>query len=195
MRKPMVLLTGASGTGKTTLAKKLSDKYGIPRMAFYGPDGAELSAARYTALQLIGKPLPYEVPDRELFQRKLVSVMADWIDAHAETGYVSDRADADQWAYTCLHGPDSLRDNPEFFAEAIAREGQFVVLCPMDTFFNLGSDPARKSAIAYHRATEGLIKQYNRYYGSLVVKGADVVRRVVDREYLEDFDHGVTLCR
>ena len=185
MTKPKILLTGASGTGKTTLAKRLCAKYGIPRMVFFGEEGEELSAARYTALQLIGKPLPYEVPDREVFQRKLVQVMGDWIDAHADTGYVSDRADADQWAYSCLHGPDVLRDNPEYFSEAIGRKGQYVVLCPMSTFFKLGDDPARKSAIAYHRATEGLIKLYNSYYVHISHDWASYDRIVTDRLYIE----------
>lgn len=164
--KPKILLSGASGTGKTTVAKFLSEKYNIPRMSFTGPNGEDWSAARYTAWTIIGRPRPYDVPDRVQFQLRLLDIMGEWIDAHHSTGYVSDRGDADQWAYSCLHGPDELRDNPQIFQKAIARPDQTVAICYMDRFFDLGNDDTRKSAHAYHVATEGLIEAYiARYRG------------------------------
>jgi hypothetical protein len=165
--KPKILLSGASGTGKTTVAKYLSEKYDVPRMSFPGPNGEDWSAARYTAWTIIGKPRPYDVPDRSQFQLKLIKVMGDWIDEHKDTGYVSDRGDADQWAYSCLHGPDELRDNPAIFRDAISRSDQTLAVCYMSRFFHLGDDSARKEATAYHRATEALIECYLWHFAGL----------------------------
>lgn len=190
MTKPKILLSGASGTGKTTVAQYLSEKYDVPRMSFTGPNGEDWSAARYTAWTLIGKPRPYEVPDRLQFQLKLIKVMGDWIDAHNDTGYVSDRGDADQWAYSCLHGPDELRDNPEIFYEAIGRAGQHTLFCSMSRFFSLGDDPARKTSHAYHVATESLIRTYLGNYYNVKTEKQDRSQRTWSAQHEESLVGG-----
>lgn len=156
-----IALAGASGTGKTTLARKMSKHFGVP-MLEYDVNGTKLSVARFAALTLFGEPNPYIANDNESrtkFFNLLADLVSEFCDKNYETGYVWDRSPADQWAYAALHGPEEDFHNPETLVQML-RGFDTVLVCPMSRFFNLGNDSVRKTSLDYHSATEALILRF-----------------------------------
>src|SRR5882724_92658 len=91
-----VAIAGASGTGKTTLAEAIADRYGLP----INPVGARLIAASMNLSS------PYDVDKLELraeFQRKLFHGKRYWESQHH--CFVTDRTIFDNLAYCLLHVP------------------------------------------------------------------------------------------
>lgn len=131
---------GASGTGKTTLARWVEKQFGIP----FNPVGSRSVA------KTMGFDNPYDVdlPTEEYpngrraeFQRKLVADKRAWEDAHES--FVVDRTTLDNLAYTMLH--DVYTVDQELMKSVIEGFARYthVVFCPLDVFCHIGDDPHR----------------------------------------------------
>ena len=138
-----IAFAGPSGTGKTTLAAYVADRYGLE----LNPIGARSVA---TNMGFDGKP--YEVIKAgryaELQQRQLREKRA-WEAAHDD--FVADRTTLDVLAYTTMHACETVTE--AYLAAAVdgMRRYDHVVYCPASAFLDVGGDPARKTDPTYHR--------------------------------------------
>ena len=150
-----IAFSGASGTGKSTLAEWVSKTYGIP----INPVGSR------SVSKAMGFETPYDVDmagKRAEFQQRLVCEKIEW--EHAHESFVTDRTTFDNIAYTALHDVHSV-DNVLMSAAVLGAERyQRIVLCPVHLFWDPGVDPARVKSRVYHELFEaltfGLIKQH-----------------------------------
>lgn len=143
-----IAFSGPSGTGKTTLAKYVSEKYGLPM----NPVGAR------SVSQAMGFATPYDVDKagkRAEFQKRLAEEKMAWEDEHAS--FVTDRTTFDNLVYTMLHDVHAV---DESLFEAI-KDGMcrytHIVMFPMHQFCDPGSDKDRVKDLTYHRLYEATL--------------------------------------
>lgn len=148
---------GASGTGKTTLAKAVSVALGIP----LNPVGSRSVA------QSMGFEKPYDVDPagkRVEFQIELSNAKLKW--ESFRENFVTDRTGADEWAYASLHAPSLVhRDSltmVEYASRLVRITSQYDLIfhTPVDVFQDLGNDPARRTDFEYHLRSEALMLQF-----------------------------------
>lgn len=175
-----IAFCGASGTGKTTLAKAIQQKYGLElnpvgsrsvskAMGFDSPYDVDKAsvflyqgaledghtsdiAARYAVESWDPKDEETRETCRELFQRKLQLAKITWEDGHEQ--FVSDRSTIDDFCYTAMHNHKALNREFAMTAEQHMNQYDLVFATPVDSFINLGGDPSRLDNVAYHRAFE-----------------------------------------
>jgi nicotinamide riboside kinase len=142
-----IAIAGASGTGKTTLAQAIAERYSLP----INPVGA-----RSVALSM-GFDNPYDVDKagrRVEFQRKLFEEKRAWELAH--DSFVTDRTYFDNLTYCALHMAEHLPDNAiEEFTAAMGRYDLVLTLQRRD--FQSLDDGVRKTSQAYHEIYEYLL--------------------------------------
>ncbi len=150
-----IAFSGASGTGKTTLATWVSETYGIPM----NPVGSR------SVSQAMGFKSPYDVDaagKRAVFQRRLVTEKVAWEASH--DSFVTDRTTFDNIAYTALHDVHSIDGMMMEAAIVGAQRYTRIFLCPVHLFCDPGVDPARVKSRTYHELFEalafGLVKQH-----------------------------------
>ena len=148
-------LAGASGTGKTTVARWVSSTYKIPM----NPIGSRSVA------KSMGFQNPYDVDKagrRAEFQRKLVTEKCGWEAAHED--FVVDRTTLDNLAYTMLHDVYSV--DRSLLNDIVQGLGRYthIVICPVDVFINLGEDPNRVKSEVYHELYDTTIQALIRKY-------------------------------
>ncbi len=148
-----IAFAGASGTGKTSLARPLAEALGLPLQ----PSFSRLVAAE------MGFASPYDVDalgQRDEFQRRVLDRLLAWQVGHHATGYVADRTVWDALVYTLLHASEetSLEASHTIVRamEGLGTRSFYtrVILCPIDSLFELGADPARAPGVTYHRLFE-----------------------------------------
>jgi predicted ATPase len=140
-----IALCGASGTGKTTLARWLVDKYGLE----LNPVGSRSVAKE------MGFESPYDVDKagkRAEFQERLILSKTRWEIDH--DAFVTDRTTFDNLVYTMLHEVHSI--SADHFALAKAGVGRYthVIFCPLSAVFVPGDDPVRVKDRTYHELFE-----------------------------------------
>jgi hypothetical protein len=145
-----VAMSGASGTGKTTLARFIAEAYGLP----VNPVGAR-SIARD-----MGFANPYDVDvagKRAEFQRRLLTEKLEWERLHADVGFVADRTVLDNLTYTILHDVYSLDGKALDDVHVGLARYTHVFFCPVDSHFKLDGDQARIASPTYHRVFEEVL--------------------------------------
>lgn len=148
-----IAIAGASGTGKTTLARAISEHFNIP----INPVGA-----RTVALEM-GFENPYDVDAagrRVEFQKKLFEAKRDW--ELSRDAFVTDRSYLDNLTYCALHMPAELDDDAiEVFSKAMDRY-DIVLRLSISSFQNT-ADGIRKTSKTYHRLYEQLLDGFFGY--------------------------------
>lgn len=152
-----VAFCGASGTGKTTLARLVAEIAGIP----LNPVGSR-SVARE-----MGFSSPYDVDaagKRWDFQQKLQTDKIAWELAHES--FVTDRTTLDELAYTTLHGGGVV--DAEYLRRATEHVGRYthIFCCPIGAFFDLAGDSQRCPSEAYHRVYDAMVCGFALVWGS-----------------------------
>ena len=148
MKNIRIAFMGASGTGKTTLAKWVSDKYGLQ----LNPIGSRTVAAD------MGLASPYDADAagrRSEMQERLLQSKAAW-EAERDA-FVTDRTVFDNLAYQSLHAVDSVTEMQLSKAVHAMRRYTHIIWCPMRAVFSLRDDPARKEGRAYHLMFESVL--------------------------------------
>lgn len=150
-----VAFCGASGTGKSTLAEWVSDRYGLP----LNPVGSRSVA------QAMGFATAYDTDaagKRSEFQNRLVREKIAW---EAERGeFVTDRCTFDNLAYSMLHGARDV--SADYFALACdgMQHYECVVYCPASVFIDVGSDHHRVADATYQQLYDatlwGLLQRF-----------------------------------
>lgn len=138
-----IAFAGASGTGKSTLAKFVAERYGLEQC----PVGSRSVAVA------MGFASPYDVDaagKRAEFQRRLFVEKRAWEEAHES--FVTDRTHLDNLAYATMHGCAESLTKEDLRAYSLAM-GRYtnVFLCPVAAFQDLAGDPQRVASEAYHR--------------------------------------------
>jgi hypothetical protein len=167
--------TGASGTGKSTLATAIATKLSLPIC----PTGSREVA------KAMGFDNPYDVDGagkRAEFQKRLFAAKAAWehttldselpfTDVHGTLagaghrpppvgGFVTDRTYLDNLAYTAMHSRETAAE--PMFREVVIQAMQIythIVFCPVRAFHNLADDPARVSELTYHHEYECILME------------------------------------
>jgi len=133
-------LCGASGTGKTTLAKWAEDELGLP----FNPIGSRSVA------KMMGFDNPYDVDaagQRKPFQRRLVLEKRKWEDEHES--FAVDRTTLDNLAYTMVHDIYAIdRELLQSIVEGMKRYTH-IVYCPISAFCNPAGDASRVGGGTY----------------------------------------------
>lgn len=140
---------GASGTGKTTMARWISETYNIPM----NPVGARSVA------QEMGFDSPYGVDGarkRGEFQHRLQKAKLAW---EAERkAFVTDRTFVDELTYTMLHDYKAVtREYLKNVADGM-RNYTHVILFPQSVFQNLDGDHRRVDDKVYHEMFEMIVE-------------------------------------
>lgn len=150
-----VAFAGASGTGKTTLAKWISQTYKIPM----NPIGSR------TVAKAMGFENPYDVDKagrRAEFQRSLIAQKRGWEDAH--DSFVVDRTTLDNLVYTMLHDVSTIdRELLDDIVEGLQRYTH-IVFCPMAVFVHTGKDPSRVDSTVYHELYDATLRSLLQKY-------------------------------
>lgn len=155
MKNVRLAFTGASGTGKTTLASWVSETYGLPQ----NPVGSRSVA------KSMGFDNPYDVDKagkRSEFQHRLVAEKRAWEDARES--FVVDRTTLDNLIYTLMH--DVYAIDRALLDSVIEGLGRYthIVFCPVDSFINIGGDALRVSARVYHELYDEIMRAFLRKY-------------------------------
>ena len=150
--------TGASGTGKTTLARRFSEEFGLPLC----PVGSREVA------KAMGFASPYDVDaagKRKEFQRRLFEEKVAWESAHE--AFVTDRTVIDNVTYSDMPGGGLPAPAREVTKATSAYD--IIFWTRMEDGIDIGDDPARMSDLAYHSRFEGLLRSHYRAYAAGVV--------------------------
>lgn len=146
---------GASGTGKTTLARWLSKELALPM----NPVGS-----RSVALAM-GFNNPYDVDaagKRGDFQRRLQLEKSDW--EMENESFVTDRTFLDELVYTMLHDHKTIDAAYLDTVSRGMRHYTHVFHCPLWSFQDLAGDSSRVNDGPYHKVFEialfGALKHY-----------------------------------
>ncbi len=143
-----IAIAGASGTGKTTLAQAIAERYSLP----INPVGARSVAAD------MGFDNPYDVDKagkRVEFQRRLFEEKRFW--ERSTESFVTDRTYFDNLTYCALHMAEHLPDNAvEEYTSAMERYTAVIVLERRD--FQCLDDGIRKTSPTYHGLYEILLR-------------------------------------
>lgn len=197
--------TGASGTGKTTLAKAISEKLCLPMnpvgsrstagsMGFDNPydvDKTDLEtyseaiAAGWTKQRAVAIGMQQYLPGRRtvrsLFQRELQRRKIEW--ETERDAFVTDRTTIDDFCYTAVHDVRAI--DHEFMKNAIDHLSRYdlIFFTPMDSFINTANDPARMNDLAYHRTFEtfafgALMRWHHRRTHIYVVRQTELKDRI-----------------
>lgn len=158
-----IAFMGASGTGKSMLAKWICDRYGIP----FNNVGSRAVAEQ------LGFESPYDVDiagKRPEFQHTLQTAKIMFEKEHG--CFVTDRTTFDELAYSYMH---DFHNNQlgktvteSYLNAAVEHMHRYdiVFFCPIYAFQNLDGDPKRKSHKRYHEMHEVLIRGLlMRYFG------------------------------
>ena len=162
MHRPLrIAFTGASGTGKTTLAKMVAEAYNLPMEQWPVGDGTFESTTRRVARDMFGRPEPYlaDTFDRRAeFQWNLLNTKLDWEDKHATTGFVTDRTHYDNLAYGIMHDIDGSGTDIDFRQKVASGMEHYdiVIYCPTGRV-PTSDDPARKHSAVYHCVTDTIL--------------------------------------
>lgn len=151
MRVLRVAFSGCSGTGKTTLAKWVSEEFGLPFCTVLARDVAkEMGFPTVYALGEAGK--------RPEFARKVFDRKRDWERAHFDTGFVTERSQFDEFAYGIMHSHEIY--TMEWIREIQVAQALYnhVYILPKAFHQDLSDDPARKTAPGYHHIYEGVLR-------------------------------------
>lgn len=146
-----IAFSGASGTGKSTLAVAIADHYKIE----INPVGSR------SVSQAMGFASPYDVDkagQRAVFQRRLLAEKVAWERVH--DSFVVDRTTLDNLTYMIMHDSSALDE--EMLSETLVGLARYthVVYCPVDAFQNLDDDPARVKDKAYHAVCDGMVRGF-----------------------------------
>lgn len=176
-----IAFTGASGTGKTTLAKWLAGWSGFDLC----PVSARTVAAK------LGYTTPYDAvaagPAKYAeFQRMVFEERRRWELAHEN--FVTDRTHFDDLAYGVMHNHHMFTDE---WVDAIttAQSGySHVFALDIYDFINFDNDAARKTSMVYHRFYQAIL--VGLYIDSLLARGPSWMTgmgELQDRKsYIED---------
>jgi hypothetical protein len=177
--QPMkIAFCGASGTGKTTLARYISEKYDLPMnpvgsrstaslMGFKSPyDVDKANRAVYRSELLEGRSpeaaamaamADYDTYGakancRSEFQTQLQVSKIDWEENH--DSFVVDRTTMDDYCYAAMHSPESI--DMEFIERARehVKKYDIVFFTPFKSFINTDGDQARVESLGYHKSFE-----------------------------------------
>jgi predicted ATPase len=172
-----IAFVGSSGTGKTTLASKLVQHYGLE----LNPVGSRSVAAA------MGYASPYDVDQagkRAEFQRELVVQKLAWEAVHES--FVTDRTPVDNLAYSIMHCVDDVDDEALKRTRAGLARYTHIIFTHMAGFHSTAGDPARIQDTAYHEVfeclCEGLLERYLGLGTKLLhlhFKGAETREQVV----------------
>lgn len=190
MKYKRIAFAGASGTGKTTLARFVADRFGIP----LNPVGS-----RSVAISM-GFASPYDADKagmRESFQRRLQRYKIAWEGEHES--FVTDRTTLDELVYTTFHDVKTAC-SPSYFDQAIShmRRYDVVFYCPVDTFINLDGDPNRLNELRYQENFDRCLAGHLRglrdsvaLCRALRLRELDARRSAVEAHVLGTFGPGV----
>lgn len=151
-----IALTGSSGTGKTTLAKYIAEKYKLE----VNPIGARQVAA------MMGFSNPYDVDKagkRSEFQQRLVREKINWEQSHEE--FVTDRTTIDNLSYSILHDIHSIDEELFMLQLESVQRYTHMIYCPARVFCKVDSDPNRVSNLTYQRIFDTLSQALHRDSG------------------------------
>lgn len=156
-----IAICGASGTGKTTLAKFIAESFGL----VLNPVGSRSVAKK------LGFDSPYDVDKagmRGKFQQTLQAEKIQW-ETDAQK-FVTDRTTLDELTYTTMHDVASVTQ--AYFDNAFSHMARYthVIYCPVDVFCNVGDDPKRVHDMTYQRVFDcvlnGFIDRHRQLQGS-----------------------------
>jgi hypothetical protein len=138
-----IAIAGASGTGKTYLAKFISDRYNLPIC----PVGSRSVA------KAMGFESPYDVdkiPGKRLeFQLALFEQKREWEASNPR--FVTDRTHFDNLAYCAMH--DCADKLPNWAMDAYVdatKSYTRIFYLPVTSYQKLGDDPMRVDNPTYH---------------------------------------------
>lgn len=165
---------GASGTGKSTLAKMWAESQGVPM----NPIGARQVAAS------MGFESPYDVDKipgmREKFQVELLNQKYEWEKSRPD--FVTDRTYFDNLVYSLMHNGKHVNHEYVQKVEEYSDIYDLIVLFPVDVFQDL-NDPVRVQDKAYHKTYEWILDKFiygsRKFYKIHVVNDADPRSRIV----------------
>lgn len=178
-----VAFAGSSGTGKTTLARFVSETYGLPinpvgsrsvsqAMGFSSPYDVDRASAHVYEFAVREGRSPNEAAEvaigayeagehpmptmRPVFQVRLQQAKIAWEIDHA-SGFVTDRTSMDDMAYALLHCPSAV--DRAFIERAQTHLGQYtrVIFLPLASFNELEGDPARVNDLDYQVRYETIL--------------------------------------
>ncbi len=156
-----IAFAGASGTGKTTIAKQVAAFLGLQlQPSFARQVAAEMQVASPYDVDALGR--------RDEFQLRVLNATLGWQLSRLSQGFVADRTVWDAHAYTCEHSSASTASAHLMHMVRACNAAEVptpqlytrVVFCPIDSFFVLGDDPARSKDPAYHHRFEKLLLQF-----------------------------------
>lgn len=138
-----IAFTGASGTGKTTLAEWIQEEYSLE----YNPIGARSVA------KAMGYDCVYDVDiagNRYEFQRSLLKGKVEWEAKH--DSFVTDRTTYDNLLYAVLHDIYGIElDDHLDIADKALRRYDLIIYCPLRAFHDTKGDAQRVADFAYHK--------------------------------------------
>ena len=167
-----IAFSGASGTGKTTLARFISEHFGLP----LNPVGSR------SVSEAMGFASPYDVDEvgkRPEFQRRLLSEKILWESKH--DSFVTDRTTVDNLLYTMLHDVAVVDEKMLEQVRLGMSRYTHVIYCPFSSFCYVDRDPARLDSSAYQEvycaAIAGLVARFAKDLPVLTLAVSDLEMR------------------